>query len=183
MNALWFFAQRKCPIHFREFPGSTALPQRFCNNCQAGVLFRLGAISFHLRLHGRHSAYSLPDVNVQVDATVPGSALLIQGGLRRTSVTVAAQTLQSRHLIRYRHGRIEIVNRKGLKAAACESHAVISRTFNEFLEDIARAQLRLDLGGRDEGRYSPPNPAYKTWNNCPPNFTVQDGLCKPYRGR
>jgi hypothetical protein len=44
-------------------------------------------------------------------------------------------------------------------------------------------QLRLDLGGRDEARYSPPNPAFKTWNNCPPNFTVQDGLCKPYRGR
>jgi hypothetical protein len=29
----------------------------------------------------------------------------------------------------------------------------------------------------------PPNPAFSTWNNCPPNFTVQDGLCKPYRGR
>jgi hypothetical protein len=44
--------------------------------------------------------------------------------------------------------------------------------------------LRLDLGGRrDEARYSPPNPAFKTWNNCPPNFTVQDGLCKPYTGR
>jgi hypothetical protein len=40
-------------------------------------------------------------------------------------------------------------------------------------------QLRLDLGGRDEARYSPPNPAFKTWNNCPPNFTVRDGLCKP----
>ena len=74
---LWFFAQREGPIHVREFPGSTALPQRFCNNCQASVLFRLGAI-FHLRLHGRHSAYSLPEVNVQVHATVPGSALLIQ---------------------------------------------------------------------------------------------------------
>jgi hypothetical protein len=38
--------------------------------------------------------------------------------------------------------------------------------------------LRFDLGGgrRDEARYSPPNPAFKTWNNCPPNFTVQDGL-------
>src|SRR5262249_14735714 len=32
-------------------------------------------------------------------------------------------------------------------------------------------------------RPPPPNPAFKTWNNCPPNFTVQDGLCKPYRGR
>jgi hypothetical protein len=41
-------------------------------------------------------------------------------------------------------------------------------------------QLRFDP---DEARYSPPNPAFKTWNNCPPNFTVQDGLCKPYTGR
>ena len=52
--------------------------QRFCKNCQTSVLFRLGAIHFDLRLHGRHSAYSLPEVNVQVHATVPGSALLIQ---------------------------------------------------------------------------------------------------------
>jgi hypothetical protein len=45
-------------------------------------------------------------------------------------------------------------------------------------------QLRLDLGGgRDEARYSPPNPRFRTWNNCPQNYTVQDGLCKPYRGR
>jgi hypothetical protein len=45
-------------------------------------------------------------------------------------------------------------------------------------------QFRLDLGGRrDERRYSPPNPAFKTFNNCPPNYTVQDGLCKPYTGR
>src|SRR5438105_2567824 len=31
-------------------------------------------------------------------------------------------------------------------------------------------QLRFDS---DEARYSPPNPNFKTWNNCPPNFTVQ----------
>jgi hypothetical protein len=57
---LWFFAQREGPIHVREFPGSTALPQRFCNNCQASVLFRLGAINFLLRHHGRDPAYGLP---------------------------------------------------------------------------------------------------------------------------
>ena len=41
---LWFFAQREGPIHVREFPGSTALPQRFCNNCQASApwLMELG---------------------------------------------------------------------------------------------------------------------------------------------
>jgi hypothetical protein len=38
-------------------------------------------------------------------------------GLRRSSVTVAAQTLQSRRFIKYRRGQIEIVNRNELKAA------------------------------------------------------------------
>jgi CRP-like cAMP-binding protein len=56
-------------------------------------------------------------------------------GLRRSSVTLAAQTLQSRRLISYRRGRIEIVNRKGLKAAACECYEVVSRTLDQFLED------------------------------------------------
>jgi hypothetical protein len=55
-------------------------------------------------------------------------------GLRRSSVTLAAQTLQSRRLISYRRGRIQIVNRKGLKAAACEWYEVVSQTFDHFLE-------------------------------------------------
>jgi hypothetical protein len=23
---------------------------------------------------------------------------------------------------------------------------------------------------------------WNTWNGCPPNYTIQDGVCKPYRG-
>jgi CRP-like cAMP-binding protein len=56
-------------------------------------------------------------------------------GLRRSSVTLAARTLQSRRLITYRRGRIEIIDRKGLKAAACECYEVVSRTFDQLLED------------------------------------------------
>jgi CRP-like cAMP-binding protein len=56
-------------------------------------------------------------------------------GLRRSSVTLAAQTLQSRRFVSYRRGRIEIINRKGLKAAACECYEVVSRTLDQFLED------------------------------------------------
>jgi CRP-like cAMP-binding protein len=56
-------------------------------------------------------------------------------GLRRSSVTLAAQALQSRRFISYRRGRIEIVNRKGLKVAACECYEVVSRTLDQFLED------------------------------------------------
>ena len=56
-------------------------------------------------------------------------------GLRRSSVTLAAQMLKSRRFISYRRGRIEIINRKGLKAAACECYEVVSRTLDQFLED------------------------------------------------
>lgn len=30
--------------------------------------------------------------------------------------------------------------------------------------------------------YREPRRAYRTWNGCPPGYTVQDGRCKPYRG-
>jgi hypothetical protein len=30
--------------------------------------------------------------------------------------------------------------------------------------------------------YYPPSPRWRTSNGCPPHYTVQDGLCKPYRG-
>jgi hypothetical protein len=37
------------------------------------------------------------------------------------------------------------------------------------------------------GGYGPPPPPYgyyrpRSWNGCPRGFTVQDGVCKPYRG-
>lgn len=52
-------------------------------------------------------------------------------GVRRGAVTVAAGALQKRRLTRYTHGRINIVSRKGLEAAACECYAA-------GLEDYAR---------------------------------------------
>jgi DNA-binding MarR family transcriptional regulator len=55
-------------------------------------------------------------------------------GLRRASVTAAAQKLQSRRFISYRRGRIEIINREGLKAAACECYEVVSQTLDQFLQ-------------------------------------------------
>ena len=48
-------------------------------------------------------------------------------GVRRTTLTLIAQDLQTAGLIRYRRGRIEIVDRKGLEAKACECYGVITR--------------------------------------------------------
>jgi len=46
-------------------------------------------------------------------------------GGRRQSVTVAAGQLQDEGLIRYSRGHIDVLNRTGLEAAACECYGVV----------------------------------------------------------
>jgi CRP-like cAMP-binding protein len=48
-------------------------------------------------------------------------------GVRRTSVTIAAQLLQSAGLIQYRRGLIQIVDRPQLLELSCECYAVVRR--------------------------------------------------------
>jgi CRP-like cAMP-binding protein len=52
-------------------------------------------------------------------------------GVRRTTVTVVANVLQQAGLIRYHRGRIEIVDRIGLEARACECYDAIRRHVGE----------------------------------------------------
>lgn len=53
-------------------------------------------------------------------------------GVRRSSVGEVARRLQRAGLIRYSRGTIEIVNRKALKAAACECYENIRRRSSEI---------------------------------------------------
>lgn len=46
-------------------------------------------------------------------------------GVRRTSVTLLAQELQRKGLIKYSRGKIVILDRKGIEACACECYGVI----------------------------------------------------------
>jgi 5-methylphenazine-1-carboxylate 1-monooxygenase len=46
-------------------------------------------------------------------------------GARRTTVTLLAQRMQAKGLIRYRRGHIVILDRKGLEACACECYQVM----------------------------------------------------------
>jgi CRP-like cAMP-binding protein len=57
-------------------------------------------------------------------------------GVRRSTVTVVACTLQSRDLIRYHRGAIEVVDRRGLEAVACECYRAVRQGYERSLTDV-----------------------------------------------
>lgn len=54
-------------------------------------------------------------------------------GVRRPGVTGAAIGLQRSGIIRYSHGRMEVLDRAGLEAASCECYGVIKNQIDRFL--------------------------------------------------
>lgn len=78
-------------------------------------------------------------------------------------------------------GRAGIANING--RLTCERRPVYPPHRDDYRD---RYRDRDHYGDRHRGegqRYYPPNPRWHTPNGCPPQFTVQDGLCKPYTGR
>jgi CRP-like cAMP-binding protein len=54
-------------------------------------------------------------------------------GVRRTSVTVVAHTLQAAGLIKYARGRIQILNTEGLQDSACECYGTVKAQYARLL--------------------------------------------------
>lgn len=54
-------------------------------------------------------------------------------GVRRVGITTAASVLQRQGLIQYRRGEIQVLNRRGLKAAACSCYAADRETYVKIL--------------------------------------------------
>jgi len=73
-------------------------------------------------------------------------------GSRRPTVTLSAHVLQSAGLIRYRRGRVTIVDRRGLETMACECYRVIKIELDGVLD---RAVLR-GRGAARRGSRPPP---------------------------
>lgn len=56
-------------------------------------------------------------------------------GVRRSSVSLVAHTLQKAGLIRYRRGYIEITDLEGLKECSCECYAVVKAHYASLLRE------------------------------------------------
>jgi CRP-like cAMP-binding protein len=54
-------------------------------------------------------------------------------GTPRTGITKAAGVLQDTGLIRYRRGKITILDRRGLEEAACECYGIVAESLDHFL--------------------------------------------------
>jgi CRP-like cAMP-binding protein len=57
-------------------------------------------------------------------------------GVRRTSVSLVANTLQAAGLIRYRRGNIEITNLQGLRETSCECYQAVKTRNDRLLGDV-----------------------------------------------
>jgi CRP-like cAMP-binding protein len=54
-------------------------------------------------------------------------------GVRRTSVTVVAHTLQAAGLIKYARGKIQILNTEGLQDSACECYGTVKAQYARLI--------------------------------------------------
>ena len=57
-------------------------------------------------------------------------------GVRRTSVTMVARTLQEAGLIKYRRGHIQIVDVEALQQSACECHSTVRGYYTTLLGSV-----------------------------------------------
>ena len=58
--------------------------------------------------------------------------------MRREGVTEAAGNLQDAGLIRYRRGRITVINRPGVEAQCCECYQVVNAEVDRLLPYVVR---------------------------------------------
>jgi CRP-like cAMP-binding protein len=73
-------------------------------------------------------------------------------GVRRASVTEAAQALNEAGAIDYRRGMVTVVDRAALERASCECYAIIRSSFSRLLGDASVPSpldgIKLSRGGR-----------------------------------
>lgn len=65
--------------------------------------------------------------------------------VKRPTVSVVAGTLQQAGFIRYTHGHVTVLDRKGLEAAACECYPIVRAHFDRLRQQRTDRVRRRDL--------------------------------------
>ena len=87
-------------LNGRDVCGNAHLVEERCARWLLVTSHRVGAVNFPLTLE----------------------FLAMMVGVRRGGVAVGVRALQDRHLIHYDHGRVHIIDRRGLEGASCECY-------------------------------------------------------------
>jgi CRP-like cAMP-binding protein len=70
---------------------------------------------------------------LRLHASLHAGVLAEMLGVRRTSVSMVAHTLQQAGFLKYAWGRIHIVNLEGLQESACECYYTVCRHYDTLL--------------------------------------------------
>lgn len=121
---------------------------RFSDYLLAQVMQSVACNAFH-PIEARCSRWLLTAHDRVEGETIPLTQeyLAEMLGVQRTSVSPIAKQLQDKGLIRYRRGRIEILDREQLERSACECYRVVERHFAAILPE-PRPQKLIDASDR-----------------------------------
>lgn len=63
--------------------------------------------------------------------------MAIMTGVQRTTISVLANDLRNRGLVRFQRGQVEVIDRRGLEAVACECYTTIRQSFDSLTSSDA----------------------------------------------
>jgi CRP-like cAMP-binding protein len=78
------------------------------------------------------------------DLTITQEFMAQMLGVRRSSLSVVANTLQKAGFIRYRRGHVRILDRAGLEEAACECYGVVKKHYERLLRPENTSEYRTE---------------------------------------
>lgn len=131
---------------FRELSTANAGFRQLLDRYLQAYVNMLGQLAACNRLHTVYERCArwllMTDDRVGLtDIPLTHQYLAMMLGTNRSGVTIAAATLRNAGFIRYKNGKITVLDRPGLEDASCECYAVAREQFAGLLRPIKSEQL------------------------------------------